>query len=399
MATTGTTQIADEVQPLYDSRFIMQAQMNVYHDQFFNMRKEMDGERGSSYRYPILYSLAPNTTQLDELLDVASQLMNVNELSTTLGEYGGAVDLTRLAVALSYADVYKQAAYANGYNLAESIDIISRGVMGQGARRFFPNARTARSALNGITTEDDRMTAPFLEQMANFGRLAGMPLYPDGALCTEMHPFVFYDVQQDPTIRQMSQYSHPEILFNGELAYWSGIRMVVSAGAKAFYAAGASNASAIATTLNGSVAAGAEDIIVASATNIDVGDMMLIGTIETGNTWTDTNELWVVTAVSGTTITGYALQGGPSTGGGLRYAHASGATVSNAATVFPTTFVGPESLTKVCSGFTGPYGETVVSGPFDKLGRFLTFGWWLISGWSRTFEPWLFRCETGSSLL
>lgn len=399
MAVTGTAQLADEVKPLYDSNFIMQTQMNCYQDQFFNMRKEMNGQRGSSYRYPILYSLAPNTSQLNELTDVASQLMNVNEVTVTLGEYGGAVDVTRLAVALSYADVYKQAAYANGYNVAESIDLIARAVIGQGSRRYFPNARTSRATLNGPTTEDDRISAPLLEQMAIQGRLQGMPLYEDGALCTSIHPYVYYDLQQDPGVRLMSQYSHPEILFNGELGYWSGVRMVVTGNNKAFYSAGAANASPISTTVASSIAAGDDSFTITATTNVDAGDMILVGTIETGNTWYDTNELFIVTGVVGSVVSGYALQGGPSLNGGFRYAHAAGATVSNAATVYPTTFLGPESLTKVCSDFTGPYGETVVSGPFDKLGRFLTFGWWLIAGWSRTIEPWLFRLETGSSLL
>lgn len=399
MPTTGSVQLTAEIVPMYDSGFFMQAQSHVFHDQFFDLRQEMNAQRGDTYRYPILYSLAPNTSQLDELVDVVSQLMSISELSVSIGEYGGAVDITRLAVALSYVDIYKQAAYANGYNLAESIDLVARAVMGQGSRRFFINSRTARSGINGPTTEDDRMSAPFIEQMVNFGRLTGMPLYEDGALCALKHPYVFYDIQQDPGVRQMSQYSHPEILFNGELAYWGGLRIIVSANAKAFYGAGAAAASAVATTLSAAAAVGAESISVTSATNIDVGETLRIGTAETANTWTDTNELFIVTSISGTTISGYALQGGPSTGGGLRYAHASGQAVSNAAAVFPTTFMGPNSLSKVCSGFTGPYGESVVSGPFDKLGRFLTFGWWLIGGWARTFEPWLFRAETGSSLL
>ncbi len=397
MATTGSAQISNEVKPLYDAEFYMQGQGMVYYDQLYDVKPLMNGVRGSSLNWPLLASLNPNTAQLDELTDVTAQVLNISELSIPIYEYGGAVDVSKYAVAVSYADVYKQAAYANGYNLAESYDFIARATALQGSRQIFINGATARSSINGPATAAYRCSAAFLERMAFLARLTKMPLYPDGALCDLVHPWVMYDILQDAGVRQMSTYSYPELLFNGELAYWGGVRFIVSANAKAFWGAGAANASAVNTTLGSAVAAGSTTIVVAANTNINVGSILNVGTAETGNTWFDTNEAFWVTGVSGTTITGFAIDPGAGSGGGIRYAHASGTTVTNNASVYPQLLVGPDSLAKVASTFTGPYGETVVSGPFDRLGRYLTFGWYSLVGFGRPVEAWIIRPETGSS--
>jgi hypothetical protein len=266
---------------------------------------------------------------------------------------------------------------------------------------WLQNNRTARNQFAGLSTSADVMTIRFLEMMAMIARSIKMPLYEDGAIASEVHPFVLYDLMQDQTnggLRTMSQYSHPEILFNGEIAYWGGNRLIVSANAKGFWGAGAAPTSAVATTLSNAVNPGDTQIVVAAATNIAIGQWLSIqDATEPGNVWTDTNELFRVTGIAGTTITGFVLDPGPGDAGGFRWPHAGGAAVVNNNSVYPCPMFGPNSVTKAASSWTGPYGETVVTGPFDRLGRFLTFGWYLISGYARTRNAWLFRGEVGSS--
>lgn len=397
MAVTGTAAMAAEVKPAYDGEFYLQSQAYVYHDQMCDLRHMMNGQRGSSFNWPIIDSLPPNTAPLDELDDVASQAMRANEVLITLQEFGGAVDISKKLVATSYSDVYKQAAMANGYNLAESFDLIVRAVMGQGSRVFFPSSVTSRSSIDGQGTSAHRMSASFLERITRMARVTAMPKYDDNTLCTIMHPFVHYDLMQDSDIRTMSSRQYPEILFNGEMTYWDGIRIVVSPNAKGLWGQGAAASSPVATTLSAAAAVGANTISVASATNIAVGQYLAIrDAAEPGNTWTDTNELVYVTGVDGTTISVFSFNTGVGDGG-LRFAHASGTTVNNSNSIYPVPVLGPNSIGKVCSDLTGPMGETVVTGPFDKLGRFLTFGWYALCGWGRVKQSWLFRGEVGSS--
>lgn len=412
MATTGSSALTSEIKALYDGTFYLQGQSLVYWDQFCDLREQMNGVRGQTYNFPLIASLQPNTGSLDELSDVVAQQMRAAEIVVTLQEFGGAVEVTKYAVATSYADVYKQAAYVNGYNLAESLDYVVRAVAGQGSRRFFVTTAatpiTSRAAINGpangpTTANPHTISDTFLAFMSFISRSLKMPLYEDGAVCTNYHPFVLYDLIQNKNIQTLAQYSHPELLFNGELAYYMSVRMVVSANAKVFFGAGANNASAVNTTLSSSVSVGDTTLNLAAGTNVANGQWLAVQDgSEPGNTWFDTNELFYVTDATTTTApVGFMLDPGPAVGsneGGARYAHASGKTITNKANVYPLPIFGPNSITKICSSFTGPFGETVVTGPFDRLGRFLTFGWYALLGYARTLNGWILRGEVGSSL-
>jgi N4-gp56 family major capsid protein len=401
--TTGTVALSPEVKAMYDADFYIQGQSVLYWDQFADLKGPiMNGQRGISQNFPIIESLQPNPVVLDELIDVAPQQLRGSEVVVTLSEYGNCIEVTKFLVATAYADVYKQAAYINGYNLAESYDYIARAVFGQGSRVWMINKHTARNQIAGTTQSNDVLNVRFIELLSLVAaRSAKMPLYEDGAVATAIHPFVFYDLMQDTTnggLRTMSQYSHPELLFNGELAYWSGLRMVVTANAKGFWGAGAPQTTAVATTLATAGNPGDTTLVLASGTGVVVGSWLAIqDAAEPGNTWSDSNELFMVTGVAGANVTGFALDPGPGDAAGLRFAHAVGTAVTNANSVFPIPVFGPNSVTKAASDWTGPYGETVVTGPFDRLGRFLTFGWYGIEGYARTRNAWLFRGEVGSS--
>jgi N4-gp56 family major capsid protein len=397
MATTGTAALSNQIITQYIKEYLIASQSKVYWDQFAMPMVQPAGQPGRTYTFTVSENLNPTTNTLNELEEVVSQQLSSSNFDVTLYEWGSAIEITKLLAETSQIDVYKQAAEMNGYQMAETVDLISRAVAGQGSKRLFINNRTARNLMAGKSTAADRMSSQALDLWSMFAKNSRMPLYEDNTVCSVMHPFCYYDLMQDSTLRNLSQYGDQSMLFNGEVAYWNGIRWVVAQDAKAFYGAGAAPASAVATSLAAATVGGASSFTVADASNITVGQWLNIGTAETGNTWYDTNELFYVTGINGTTITGFAFEPGPGSSGGLRYAHASGTAVTNNNSVYPMVFLGPESIVKVYSDATGPLGETVVTGPFDKLQRFLTFGWYLIAGWNRAREAWLFRGECGSS--
>lgn len=400
MTVTGTTALTNEVKPLYDGDFLMACQAQLYHEPVANLRMVMGDRRGVDYRWPMVENLPPSATALTELEDVTPQSMNANELVVTLQEFGGAIQVTKFLDSTSYSDVLQQAAYNNGYNMAESIDFVVRRTMGQGGRQIFQNNRTARNTIVGQSTAADRLTTAFLERLAVvFSRSIRMPLFDDGFILTIMHPFVFYDLLQTSDIRNVAQRVAPEMLFNGEVAAWGGVRIIQSANAKGFWGSGGANvASSLATTLSIAGAVGDATLtLTAAAAAGNIGQWFAVqDASEPANTWSDTNELFRVTGVSGSTVTGFCLDPGPGDSGGLRYAHAALTTFTNANSVYPLVCVGPNSITKIASEVTGPYGETVVTGPFDYLGRFLTVGWYALLGYARTRTGWIVRGECGS---
>jgi N4-gp56 family major capsid protein len=379
-------------------------------DQFTDLREVMGGQRGQSVNFPILENMQPATAALSELSDVQPVPMTASEVVVTLFEYGNAVQVTRFVKATAYPDVYEQAAQAVGNNQAESIDLILRPVFGQGSRVMLPAGVASRAALAAT----NKVTGPLLLRLTTLARGSKMPSFEDGFYGTAMHANMHYDLLQDPTLQNLGVYQKADMLFNGEVAMWQGIRFVVLSNWKAFYGAGAPPTNAANTTLAAAAAIGdgttpPTTLKVAAVTNINPGDWLVIrDAAEPGNVWSDTNELVQVIAVGtagagGTGLTVTAYDPGPNNNGGLRYAHASGTAVITAtntagsANVYPLAIFGPQSITKAASSETGPYGVATVTGPFDVLGRFVNHGWYLISGWQRTTERWLWRLETGGT--
>ena len=400
MAASGTSALSAEVQPYYDMDYVIAAQSTSGLDQFTDLRLTMGGERGSSLQFPILENLPPQASSLSELGDVNPVAMNANSVTVTLYEWGNAVQVTRFVKATSYADVYKQAAQTVGYNHSESVDYIIRPYFGQGTRRIYPAGVTGRSSL----TQTYKLTGNSLIRLAALARGTKTPAYDDGWYTAVMHPFQHYDLLTDTTVQGLGQYQKENILFVGEVGFWGGIRFITLANWKAFWGAGSAPSGNSSTTLNGSIAAGASTMVVSSASNINVGDVLaIIDAAETDTSWSDTNEAVIVTAAASTTITITAVDPGPSNAGGVRYAHASGATVKTAvnangcANAYPLALFGPKSITKVCSDETGPFGVATVTGPFDVLGRFLNHGWYMLAGWARTTDRWMWRLETGGT--
>lgn len=407
MATTSTSALSTEVQTVYDADFWIESQKYLYFDQLAATRIEMGGQKGNIYKFPLTASNQPQSAPLDELTDVVPQRLNGTDISIQLFEYGDAVEVTRFLAATAYPDVYQQAAQVNGYSMAESLDRIARNVLGQGGIQLFQNAQTARSGFAGISTAADRLNGSFLEKLSILmARSMGIPMFDDGSLVSVMHPVPYYDLlQQNTNARDMSVRVTPEMLLNGELAYWAGMRLIVTGAAKAFWGQGANHPTAsLNTTLAAAANVGDTNAKLTSVTSAAAGQWFTLqDAAETGNTWSDTNEFVMLTNVGtsgagGTGVDFIAMDPGPGEAGGLRFAHQPGITVTNKNSVYPVHVVGPMSLLKIASDETGPYGETVVTGPFDRLGRFLTFGWYAILGYGRSRSRWNLRGEVGGSI-
>ena len=410
LPATGTSALSAEVKPLYDADYLLAAQSMIGLDQFTDLREVMGGQRGQSVNFPILENMQPATAALSELSDVQPVPMNASEVVVPLFEYGNAVQVTRFVKATAYPDVYEQAAQAVGNNQAESIDLIIRPVFGQGTRLVLPSGVANRAAIAAT----NKITGALMLRLTTLARGSKTPSFEDGFYSAVMHPNQHYDVLQDTILQNLGVYQKADMLFNGEVGVWQGIRFVVLSNWKAFYGAGAAPTNAASTTLAAAAAIGdgttaPTTLKVTAVTNINVGDWIVIrDAAEPGNTWSDTNELVQVLAVgtagaAGTGITVTAYDPGPNNAGGLRYAHASGTTfktawnTSGCANVYPLSIFGPQSVTKAASSETGPYGVATVTGPFDVLGRFVNHGWYLIGGWARTTERWLWRLETGGT--
>lgn len=344
--------------------------------------------KSSSINLQFLSDIEPGTDTIPESLDVgASAQRDATFQITSTSRYGliEASELLMNSAATTYAS---ERFYALGKHHAMTVDLIANNLANQGGAVTRAAARTSL----------DAGTAAHLLTAANFSGAhanlmdkqvpgfvdAGRPMW-----FSIMTPFAHADLRADTPILTTGEYQKANIIFKYELGELGPFKLIVTPNAKMFYGGGAPNASAIETTLNGAVNALAKTIVVAANTNIDVGDFIMIGTHETGDTHYETNERVQVVSVASTTI-GVS---GAGANGGLRYDHATGVAVSNDDSVASVVFGGPQSLAKVYDPLVGEYGEVLPPEKIGSLKHVYQMGWKWYGNYSRWNESFLMRRE------
>lgn len=344
--------------------------------------------RASSIVLNFLADMEPGTATIPQDLDVAATALRDATVSITSTSRYGLIEASELLMNSAGTNYAEERFQILGKNFAESVDLLAKdlavtgGSISRAAARASLDAGTAAHLLRRIdfmNAASDLMTKK-VPSMVDAGRSMWFAVLP---------PYALDDLLQDTPILTTGEYQKANIVLANELGELGKFKLFVTPWAKTFYSAGANNASAIGTTLSAASNALDKTITVAANTNIDVGDWVTIGTLETGDTHYATNERAQVVSVSGTTI-GVSGEGA---NGGLRFDHASGATVSNADSVGTVVFGGPKSLAKVYDPKVGEYGQVLPPKRVGALDHVYQLGWKFYGNYARWNESMLLRKE------
>jgi hypothetical protein len=345
----------------------------------------------STYQFAFASDMTPATSAISQTVDITPQVLRDSTATITTTSRGDALQWAEAVDIQSYLPYGKARFSALGENRMESIDLLARDAALTGD---FVKSSAARASLDAGTAADRFTDATIAKAQARVNGLH-CPTFDNGRLLVTIHTDLYYDLVQGGNVVTIAQQVLPEILMKQKLDSWGDFMINPTAYAKVFGAAGADNASNVATTLNGAVNALATSIIVASASNIVAGMQLTIGTEETGDTHYPTNEIVYVQNdyTSGTTIPIV----GEGANGGLRFDHATGAGVRNADNAYPAVF-GGRSLIKAFANEHGEFGEVIGPKESGILNQFRSLGWIFYGGVGLVAENYIFRSEHSSSL-
>lgn len=401
MAIQTTSTLSNSIRAQYGNAYLMGAMKRRLYDQFAIPYTDLTGGlgmdqlmQGSSVYVPFLSAMAPGTTTISETADVSPSTLRDALASITPTSRWGALQWSEKLDQQVYTDYAAKRLGILGEHQMLTVDLLAQAAALQGT---FVYRYAARASLDAGTSAH-RASDSLFSRMQGYLQNLQVPGFvtDDGGSevwMALMHPYPFHDIRESGNVDSIGLYQDGGIHLNFELGKIGPFRLVVDAQAKTFFAAGVANGSAVATTLAAAENALDTSISVADATNIDAGDWLMIGTIETGSTHYATNEYVQVTAVSGTDITVI----GTGDNGGLRYDHALGETVSNADNVYPIVFGGPQSLVKLFATDVGEFGQLVGPEETGLLHQFRHVGWKFYGGYGRLLDRNILRVEVSSS--
>lgn len=348
--------------------------------------------RSSSVKLNFASDMEPGTDTIPETLDVPSSAVRDATFEITPTSRYGLIEASEKLLNQASTNYAEERYYILGKNHSETIDLVAKdkaltgGSVTRAAARTSLDAGTAGHLITRkafMNAASDLMTKKVATFM-NGGRAMWGAILP---------PYVFDDLLSSTGILETGEYQKASIVLANELGELGRFKLFVTPWAKTFFGGGAANASAIETTLNGAVSALAKTIVVTANTNIDVGDWVMIGTHETGDTHYSTNERVQVVSVASTTI---GISGeGPN--GGLRFDHASGDAVSNDDNVGTVVYGGTKSLAKIYDPITGEFGEVLPPERDGRLKHIISMGWKWYGQYERWNESWLLRQEVAVS--
>jgi N4-gp56 family major capsid protein len=350
--------------------------------------------RSSSIVLNFLSDLEPGTTEIPENTDVTPVGFRDATATITPTSRWNAIEVSEKLMNQTGTNYAQERFEILGKNQAETVDALAQAVATQGLVVSRPAARTsidAGTAAHLLTAAKFSNASADLQTFKVPGwedPMSGLPKY-----FAILHPYAFADLRADTPILAVGEYQKSSIVLAHELGELGPFKLIVTPWAKTFWGGGAANASAIETTLNGAVNALAKTVVVAANTNMDVGDRVLIGSHETGNTHYATNEIVTITSINSTTI-GVAGEGA---NGGLRFDHATGVAVSNDDGVGTVVFGGPESLVKIYDPLVGEFGDVVGPKKEGMLNHLESLAWKWYGAYDRPIENRIVRYEVAFS--
>jgi hypothetical protein len=399
----------------YETEYRKHLMETMTYDQFATENKATFEPRGTTVQISWATKMVPRPTAAlgNETSDFDPQTIHDTTRSMSrIYMHDGAKfhELTRLKSSLDPVGALMAQVKQNA---SESIDALARRVATEGSLVIYgDNTHTTRVTLDLGTPGDNMSIDRFTEVKA----LLASWQRDDSLFCV-MDDYTFSDLLTASsgvlTSRQAYTEEAARIVYRYELGTLAGIKIVVSPYAKAFYASGAANASAVSTTVAATVTtptaniAGSQIVEVASATNISGSKWLTIGTAQT-STEADANIITEIVRVvgigTGILVNGAAVTGATATsvlvvgkgpGGGLLYDHSVGAAVSNPDTVHCTIFGTNQSLAVDHAEF-GRYGKLVPKFEDGNAKQWTTASWKYYGNYGRFDESRLVRVETSA---
>ena len=231
--TTLSAGLSVENKTFYDKTLLIEAQPNLIHDQFAQKRP-IPKNGGKKIEFRKFKSLPKALTPLTEGVTPDGKSLEVTAIEAEVAQYGDYVVYSDVLDLTAIDPVVTEAVKVIGNQAGLTLDTITREVL-QGGTNVFYCSKEDGTEVNSRSDLDNtcKLTAKEVKKVAAFLKKNNAPKI-DGSYVAIIHPFVAYDLQNDPEWIEAHKYTTPENIYEGELGKIGGVRFVESSEAKVY---------------------------------------------------------------------------------------------------------------------------------------------------------------------
>ncbi len=231
--TTLSTGLSAENKTFYDKTLLIEAQPNLIHDQFAQKRP-IPKNGGKKIEFRKFASLPKAITPLTEGVTPDGKSLSVTSIEAEVSQYGDYVVYSDALDLTAIDPVVTEGVKVIGNQAGLTLDTITRNILQSGTNVFYCPKEDGTE----VTTRDGldstcKLTAKMVKKVAAFLKKVNAPKI-DGSYVAIIHPFVAYDLQNDPEWIEAHKYTTPENIYEGEIGKIGGVRFVESSEAKVY---------------------------------------------------------------------------------------------------------------------------------------------------------------------
>lgn len=231
--TTLDSGLSVENKIYYDKNLINTAQPYLVHNQFGQKRNIPKGG-GKKIEFRRYASLPKALVPLTEGVTPDGSKLTASAIEAEVAQYGNYITLSDILDLTALDNNILEATKACGRQAGLTLDTITRNILHSGTNVFFcpkedGTVVTSRSALDKTC----KLTVKMVKKVAAFLKANNAPKI-DGSYVAIIHPYVAFDLMEDPEWKYPHQYQDTSNLYEGEIGKVGGVRFVESSEAKIY---------------------------------------------------------------------------------------------------------------------------------------------------------------------
>jgi len=390
-ATTGND-LSVEMKTYYSDYLIDMAEPELVHDQWAQKRP-IPKNGGKTIEFRKFAPLPKALTPLSEGVTPLGQKLSVSNLTATVQQYGGFIELSDVLMLTAIDNNLVEATKLLGSQAGRTSDTITRDILHTGTNVLYANNKAARSALVQGT---DKLTVRDIRKATRKLKLLNTPMI-GGYYIGIIHPDLAFDLMDDNDWKYPHQYVDTKNIYMGELGAIAGVRFSETTEAKVIKAEelpGATGGAYTVASYSSNVITISDELTSANATAL-VGKTINVGT-----------EAYTVTAatayVAGSPATAatITIKETPGTDPATNDKVYAGNAGKGGANVYGTLILGDHAYG--VTDITGGGLQHIVkqlgsSGTADPLNQRATVGWKLMKTAAILVQEYMVRIESTSS--
>lgn len=233
---TQYNNMSPEMKTYYDMTLIDVASAELVHDQF-GQKRPIPANGGKTIEFRKFSALPKATTPITEGVTPVGKRLDVTSVTATVSQYGDYITQSDVLELTALDNTILEATKLLGRQAGATLDTVVRNQLIAGtnvsyASKIVSGTATAVTSRAGLDTTAKLTVADIKKAVAKL-RGQNAPTI-NGDYVAIIHPYVAYDLMNDPNWIELHKYAEPENLYTGEIGKIAGCRFVSSTEAKVY---------------------------------------------------------------------------------------------------------------------------------------------------------------------